>query len=70
MTETSADTTPGNLVDTQLVYAHGLAAMVTLLIAVLFGIIVSLQFLFPDMTGNWLSLGWGRADCGRPRAHF
>jgi cytochrome c oxidase cbb3-type subunit I/II len=60
MTETSADTTPGNLVDTQLVYAHGLAAMVTLLIAVLFGIIVSLQFLFPDMTGNWLSLGWGR----------
>ena len=59
MTE-MADQAPDNRVDTQLVYAHGIAALVTLLIAVTFGIIVALQFIFPDMTGSWLPLGWGR----------
>ena len=43
-----------------MVYAHGVAALVTLLVSVLFGIIVSLQFFLPDMMGNWLPLGWGR----------
>jgi cytochrome c oxidase cbb3-type subunit I/II len=47
-------------VETQLVFAHGLAAMATLLIAVVFGIIVSLQFFLPDLTGSVPVLGWGR----------
>jgi cbb3-type cytochrome oxidase subunit 1/cbb3-type cytochrome oxidase cytochrome c subunit len=47
-------------VDTQLVRAHGIAALVTLLIAITFGIIVSLQFIAPDITGSALPLGWGR----------
>jgi len=59
MTQT-ADQAPGYRVDTQLVHAHGLAAIVTLLIAMVFGIVVSLQLIFPDLTGDWLPLGWGR----------
>jgi cbb3-type cytochrome c oxidase subunit II len=47
-------------VDTTLVRAHGIAALITLLIAVTFGIIVSLQFVAPDLTGSFLPLGWGR----------
>jgi len=47
-------------VDPQLVRAHGIAALVTLLIAITFGIIVSLQFIAPDLTGSVLPLGWGR----------
>jgi len=47
-------------VETELVHAHGIAALVTLLIAVVFGIVVSLQFFLPDLTGSWLPLGWGR----------
>jgi cbb3-type cytochrome oxidase subunit 1/mono/diheme cytochrome c family protein len=49
-----------NQVDTQLVQAHGIAALVTLLIAVTFGIIASLQFIAPDITGESLTFGWGR----------
>jgi len=45
-------------VDALLVRAHCLAAFVTLLIAVLFGILVSLQFVFPDSLGAFPS--WGR----------
>ena len=59
MTETAGQV-PENRVDTKLVHAHGIAALVTLLIAVVFGIIVSLQFFLPDLAGNWLPLGWGR----------
>ena len=47
-------------VDTQLVYAHGIAALVTLLIAMTFGIAISLQFFLPDLLGDWLPVGWGR----------
>jgi cytochrome c oxidase cbb3-type subunit I/II len=47
-------------VDTELVVAHGAAALVTLLVAVVFGIVVSLQFILPDLTGGWLPAGWGR----------
>lgn len=46
-------------VDTLLVQAHGIAAFVTLLIAVLFGILVSLQFIFPDLFSGLLP-SWGR----------
>lgn len=41
-------------------HAHGMAALVTLLIAVLFGIVISLQFFMPDLASNWPALGWGR----------
>jgi cytochrome c oxidase cbb3-type subunit I/II len=59
-TETTTNPSPDALVDAQLVYAHGMAALITLLISVVFGIVVSLQFFLPDLTGNWLPLGWGR----------
>ena len=45
-------------VDSLLVRVHSLAAFVTLLLAVLFGIIISLQFFWPDITSG--SPGWGR----------
>ena len=51
---------PAYRVETELVFAHGLAAFVTLLVAVVFGIIVSLQFFWPDLTGGLPALGWGR----------
>jgi cbb3-type cytochrome c oxidase subunit I len=43
-----------------LVRAHSLAALATLFISVLFGIVMSLQFLWPDLTSDSLALGWGR----------
>jgi cbb3-type cytochrome c oxidase subunit I len=54
-----ARTTPG-LVHAEMVRAHSLAALATLLVSVVFGITVSLQFLFPDLTAGSLALGWGR----------
>ncbi|MCB1671033.1 MAG: cbb3-type cytochrome c oxidase subunit I [Gammaproteobacteria bacterium] len=45
-------------VDTLLVRAHGLAAFVALLLAVVFGIVVSLQFFWPDFSS--LLPSWGR----------
>ena len=47
-------------VDTQMVRAHSLAALVTLLFSVAFGILVALQFIAPDITGDSLAFGWGR----------
>jgi cbb3-type cytochrome oxidase subunit 1 len=49
-----------DLVDHRLVYAHGIAALVTVLLAIAFGIIISLQFFAPDLAGPWLSSSWGR----------
>lgn len=46
-------------VDTLLVQAHGIAAFATLLVAVVFGILVSLQFIFPDLFAGLLP-SWGR----------
>ncbi|MCB1665021.1 MAG: cbb3-type cytochrome c oxidase subunit I [Pseudomonadales bacterium] len=46
-------------VDTFLVRAHGYAAFAMLLASVTFGILVSLQFIFPDFMADWLP-GWGR----------
>ena len=46
------------VIDSLLVRAHGLAAFVILLLAVLFGILISLQFFWPDLTGALPS--WGR----------
>jgi cbb3-type cytochrome oxidase subunit 1 len=48
-------------VETRLVYAHGLAALLTLLISVVFGVLASIELLVPDFAsghGAWLS--WGR----------
>ena len=48
-------------VETRLVYAHGLAALITLLISVGFGALASIELLVPDLVaghGAWLS--WGR----------
>jgi cbb3-type cytochrome oxidase subunit 1 len=47
-------------VETRLVYAHGLAAIVTLLISVGFGLIASLEMLIPDLAGNNAWMTWGR----------
>jgi cbb3-type cytochrome oxidase subunit 1 len=51
---------PIPFVDTDLVYAHGVAALVTLLIAVTFGIVVSIELLLPDLNGGVPWLSWGR----------
>ena len=47
-------------VEAGLVRAHAYAALVTLLISVVFGIVVALQFIAPDITGGSLTFGWGR----------
>jgi cbb3-type cytochrome oxidase subunit 1 len=47
-------------VEVSLVYAHGLAALVTLLVAVTFGIVASIQLLLPDLGGGVPWLSWGR----------
>ena len=49
-----------SLVDRELVYAHGLAALVTLLIAAAFGIIASIELLLPDLGRDVAALSWGR----------
>ncbi len=54
--DTSQDTVPE--IDSLLVRAHSLAAFATLLLAVAFGILVSLQFVFPDLIDAFPS--WGR----------
>jgi len=47
-------------IDAELVRAHGLAAIVTLLIAAAFGIVASLQLIDPGLTGDVVWLSWGR----------
>ena len=47
-------------VETSLVYAHGLAAIVTLLISICFGVLASVEMLVPDLVGNAPWLTWGR----------
>jgi cbb3-type cytochrome oxidase subunit 1 len=56
----SAKLASAPLVETRLVYAHGLAAIVTLLISVTFGFLAATQLLVPDITGNAAWLTWGR----------
>src|SRR5690606_39639510 len=46
-------------IDTFLVRAHSYAAFAMLLASVCFGILISLQFIFPDLLTGW-SPGWGR----------
>ncbi len=47
-------------VETRLVYAHGLAAIITLLISITFGILASIELLLPDMAAGVPWLSWGR----------
>jgi len=47
-------------VESSLIYAHGLAAIVTLLISVAFGVLASIELLLPDLVGNAPWLTWGR----------
>jgi len=47
-------------VETQLVYAHGLAALVTLLISICFGFLAALEMLVPDAAGDSPWFTWGR----------
>jgi cbb3-type cytochrome c oxidase subunit I len=49
-----------SLVDSELVYAHGLASLVALLIAAAFGIIASIELLLPDLGRDVAALSWGR----------
>ena len=49
-----------SLVDAGLVRAHGLASLITLLIAATFGIVVSIQLLVPDLGNDIPWLSWGR----------
>jgi len=58
--EQSAGHRPDLRVEADLVQAHGLAAIATLLIAVAFGIFVSLQFFLPDLMSGFPALSWGR----------
>lgn len=56
---TEARTSPA-LVPAELVRAHTIAALAALVVSAAFGIVVSLQFLFPDLTAGSLVFGWGR----------
>lgn len=47
------------VIDHGLVKAHTIAALVMLLASVVFGILVSLQFIAPDLLSDWLP-SWGR----------
>jgi len=48
------------LVDTWLVYAHSIAALGTLFLALVFGIVISLQFFLPDLAADSSVFTWGR----------
>ena len=50
----------GPVVETELVYAHGLAAILTLFAAISFGIFASIELLLPDLSGGVPWLSWGR----------
>lgn len=47
-------------VENGLLRAHGVAAMATLLVSVIFGTLVALKFNFPDFLGGQAWLTWGR----------
>ena len=47
-------------VEVSLVTAHGLAALVTLLASLAFGIVAAIELLLPDLFGGVSWLSWGR----------
>jgi cbb3-type cytochrome oxidase subunit 1 len=60
MTTSSNPTASPPHVETRLIYAHGLAAIVTLLISVAFGILAAVELIAPDLAGGSPWLTWGR----------
>lgn len=56
----SAAAQPVERVESTLVYAHGLAAVLMLFVSVSFGIFASLELLAPDLSGGVSWLSWGR----------
>lgn len=48
------------LVETRLIFAHGLAAIITLLISVVFGTLAAIELIAPDMASGNPALNWGR----------
>ena len=56
----NAASTFSPIVETSLVYAHGVAAIVTLLISIGFGLLASIELLVPDLAGVSPWLSWGR----------
>ncbi len=59
-TPAMSDQAAAPAVETSLVYAHALAAIVTLLISICFGVMASIEMLLPDLVGNTPWLTWGR----------
>ncbi|HEV2200653.1 MAG TPA: cbb3-type cytochrome c oxidase subunit I [Bryobacteraceae bacterium] len=51
---------PAPLVESRLVYAHGLAAIIMLFVSISFGIFASIELLLPDLSGGLPWLSWGR----------
>src|SRR5215469_10538062 len=47
-------------VETRLVFAHGIAAIVMLLISVAFGTLAAIELIAPDIASNTPALNWGR----------
>lgn len=47
-------------VEANLVYAHGLAAVIMLFVSISFGILASIELLLPDLSGGVSWLSWGR----------
>ncbi len=47
-------------VETRLVYAHGLAAVITLLVSVVFGTLAAIELIAPDLATGTPLLNWGR----------
>lgn len=47
-------------VEHALVAAHSYAALATVLVAIVFGILISLQFILPDSLGSGIAMAWGR----------
>jgi cbb3-type cytochrome oxidase subunit 1 len=55
-----SDTVAGPRVETGLVHAHGLAALATLFVSVAFGVLASIQLLYPEAGAGTPWLSWGR----------
>jgi cbb3-type cytochrome c oxidase subunit I len=60
MTDAAPDARAMPTVDSRLVHAHGIAALVTLLVSVAFGIVASIQLIYPDLIAGPSWLSWGR----------
>jgi len=60
MIQPEAEVNPAPLVATRLVQAHGIAAILTLFVSILFGFVAALELAAPDVAGGSPLLSWGR----------